>query len=228
MELEDFKTLWSAYDQKLDKALQYNAAIVRSLTFGKVESALRRFIVFRIVEAVVCVASIAFFVNMAVGASQEGGIMASALIICLFAVVGLVGCVQQMILASRIDYVAPIPTLQKNLITLEAHALGFTKFALLSFPAFLVYIVVFFKAIWGVNILAIADTNWLVGQIIVGAAFVPPVIWLWRTVNHRNIHIPWVAALIRQIGGEPLTSAMVLLREIEEFETEGISSPVQA
>jgi hypothetical protein len=228
MELEDFKTIWGAYDQKLDKALQYNAAAVRSLTLGKVQSALRRFMTVRMVEAVLAFIVIGFLSDMALEAGAEWGVMASALTLCLFAVVGLVGCVQQMILAARVDYAAPIPMLQKNLIALESHALGFARFALLSFPLYLAYIVVFFKAFWDVNILATADTNWLIAQSIVGAAFVPPVIWLWRTVNHRNIHIPWVAALIRQIGGEPLTAAMVLLREIEEFESEGIPSPIQA
>lgn len=228
MELEDFKTIWGAYDQKLDKALQYNAAAVRALTLGKVQSALRRFMTVRMVEAVLAFIVISFLSGMALDAGAEWGVMASALTLCLFAVVGLVGCVQQMVLAARVDYAAPIPALQKNLIALESHALGFARFALLSFPLYLAYIVVIFKALWDVNILASADTNWLIAQIIVGAAFVPPVIWLWRTVNHRNIHIPWVAALIEQIGGESLTAAMVLLREIEGFETEEIPSPVQA
>lgn len=220
MELEDFKTIWGAYDQKLDKALQYNAAAVRSLTLGKVQSALRRFMTVRMVEAVLAFIVISFLSDMALDAGAEWGIMASALTLCLFAVVGLVGCIQQMILAARVDYSASIPMLQKNLIALESHALGFARFALLSFPLYLAYIVVVFKALWDVNILATADTNWLIAQGIVGAAFVPPVVWLWRTVNHRNIHIPWVATLIRQIGGESLTAAMVLLSEIEEFENE--------
>lgn len=220
MELEEFKAIWSEYDKKLDRTLQCNAALVRSLTLGKVESALWRHKLVLFAETLVGFLFAGFLLDLGYHSWQEWDILIAVGVLLALTLGGLVGCIRQIQLVEDIDYAAPIPVLQKNLMSIRSHNLAFAKFALLSLPLFLAYIVVMFKALWGINIVVIAEPAWIWMQIIGGIACLPLVFWLWSKVSPSNVHIGWVSSVIQAIGGEQLARAMNLLNEVMTFEKE--------
>lgn len=220
MELEEFKTLWSHYDKKLDRALRFNAEMMRSLTLGKVQSALKRLVVYRSAEAFVAFTFTVLLAMFIEGNISEWALAASGLILFAFTVVGLAGNIQQIVFLSRLDYDAPIIILQKQLVHIRSHALLHARIAALLFPLYMAYLTVGFKVLWDVNIVETRDSAWLATQAAISLVFLAAVVWLWRTVTHENMHIAWVRVAIRQIGGESLASALALLGEIEKFERE--------
>jgi hypothetical protein len=195
--------------------LLLNEQNARLLALRKVKSSLQQYIVFRSLEIVLGLFAINFLADVALSAISVPNVWISALILCAFVVLGVAGCVNQIFWASQIDYAAPLPTLQKNLVRIESQTLVFTRFLMLLLPLYPVYLIVGAWWLTGIDIVQEGNSAWWWAQVIFAVACMPLIIWLWRKISYRNIDIPWVKTVIRGIGGTSLTRAMTLVHELE-------------
>jgi hypothetical protein len=209
------KTIWGQFDKKLDMLLLLNEQNARLVALRKVKSSLQQYIVFRSLEIVLGLFAINFLADVALSATSVPNVWISALILCAFTVLGVAGCVNQIFWASQVDYAAPLPTLQKNLVRIESQTLVFTRFLMLLLPLYPVYLIVGAWWLTGIDIVREGNSAWWWAQVIFAVACMPLIIWLWRKISYRNIDTPWVKAVIRGIGGASLTRAMMLVHELE-------------
>jgi hypothetical protein len=221
MELEEMKIVWNKFDKKLDTLLLLNEQNARAITLQKVKSSLRQYFIVRSLEVAFGLFAINFLADVALGAISVPSVFASALILCAFTILSVAGCVNQITQAIQIDYAAPIPTLQKNLVRIESQTLVFTRFLMLFLPLYPVYLIIGAWYLTGVDIVSTGNSAWWFAQIIFAIACMPLIVWLWRKISYQNIDTPWVKTIIRGIGGTSLTRAMTLVRDIEESEVKG-------
>ncbi|MFY8001669.1 MAG: hypothetical protein ACOVSW_23965 [Candidatus Kapaibacteriota bacterium] len=215
MELEEMQKIWGQFDKKLDTLLLLNEQNARALTLQKVKSSLRQYFFVRIIEILIGLVAINYLADIALAASSVPSVLASALILCAFTVLGVSGCVNQMYWASQIDYAAPLSALQKSLLKIESQTLAFTRFLMLLLPLYPAYLIVGAWWLTGIDIVQEGNSAWWLAQIIFAVACVPLIAWLWRKISYRNIETPWVKTVIRGIGGTSLTRAMALVQELE-------------
>ena len=206
---------WGQFDKKLDTLLRFNEQHARALTLQKVKSSLRQYFLFRSIELMIGLIAINYLADIALTSSSVPSVLASALILCGFTILGVAGCVNQLYWASQVDYAAPSATLQKNLLKIESQTLMFTRFLMLLLPLYPAYLIVGAWWLTGIDIVQEGNSAWWLAQIIFAAACVPLIAWLWRKISYRNIETLWVKTVIRGIGGTSLTRAMALVQELE-------------
>ncbi len=220
MELEALKNTWEQYDKKLDQSLKINQRIFKEMNLNKTRSSLRNVLIFRMLETLIFLAAVIAlggFIGNHWGSWQ---FVVPAIILDIFAIIGLSGSIGQIALIVQIDYAAPITVMQKKLEQVKTHMVQITRLLLLSIPFYLAYVILGFKLVAGIDIVAVGAPQWWVVNILVSLLLIPLAVWIYRKLNWKNIHIPWVRSFIYGSGGKQVVKAMGFLKEIDSFEKE--------
>jgi len=217
--LEEIKLLWGAYEHKLDRNYKLNLELLKRTNLDKAKSKITKLtwvtgltLAFYITATFLLVVfTIANFSSPYIAASS-GMLAFWTLLICIAAV-------HELELISRIDYSSPITDLQRSLSQLKLVIIRYMRLAVWIFPLYMVFVVLFFKVLFGVDIVSGADTSWLLGQIPVMAVFAAGALWAHKKLSPKNADKPWMNKLLSGNGSQ-ITDALTLLSEIEEFEKE--------
>ena len=220
MELDELQQAWQQYDRKLDRYLELNRRVLKEINMQKTRSHLRMISIRSILEAGFFLVVMITLGNFMAQHPDRMPLFLPALVLNVFAIIGLSGSVGQIVLISQIDYSAPIASLQRKLQRLRTHFIQTLRLTLLSIPFYMAYILLGFYLLWGVDLYLYGDRNWWIAQIILSVALVPLALWLYRKIHHRNMHLPWVRRLVYSAGGRSVEKAMALLGELEDFEQE--------
>jgi len=222
MELEKLQTIWSDYDKKLDKSLQFNLRIFHELNFGKTKARMRNLMIIRILEAVcfliIVVALWKFIaVNFFISAPTI-----SAFILSVFSIIGFAGSISQIALMGMIDYAGPVTHIQKQLATIKSHSVQLLRLLILSIPFYMSYTFLGFKVIFDIDLYPVADPKWLIIEMVISIGLIIPTLWLYRELGLKPIKRAWIKQVIENSGGKQIMAAVELLNEIKKFENETI------
>ena len=118
----------------------------------------------------------------------------------------------QIGLALNIDYDQPVSTIQKRIEKLKRARIRYVQdICVLSALTWFPMIVVFMKTFLGVNVYRTFDMNWILWNVAIGLAVIPPGIWLVRKFGDR---------MGDAIAGYNLGAASGFLKKLEQFELE--------
>ena len=220
MELEELKNLWNHYHKKLDENLNFNRSALKEMKLNKMKSKMRKLMTLRIAEALwFLVIVIALWGFIAVNFSLSAPTI-SALILSIFATIGLAGGIGQIALIGMIDYSSSVTSIQKQLGRIKSHGVQVLKLLFLSIPFYMSYVFLGFKLIFKIDLYSSADQKWLILNIIISFCFVIPALWLYRELGLKTTTRNWVKRLISDSGGKEITAAVEFMHEIEKFENE--------
>jgi hypothetical protein len=220
MEFEELKNIWSDYDKKLERSLSLNKELLKKINLDKTESRLNKVVWFRVLEGIAFLLIIILLgrfiaTNFAVSAP-----VISAAILDIFAIIGLTGSIKQIVLLKQIDYAGTITSIQTQLEKVNAHSLQIFKLLILSAPFNLAYVFLGFKLLFDVDLFSHMDSQAVTNNIIAALIAAVPTIWFYRKLNFYHPQSNWVKKIIDSIVGNRVTSAIIFLDEIEEFEKE--------
>jgi len=210
MELDELRAKWAEHDRKLDTTIRLNPQLLRENYTGRARTALRRLAALLSMGSISLLAVIVWlgaFIHSNLGMPQ---FVWPAVMLDVLAIAALGTLNFQIGLALNIDYDQPVSTIQKRIEKLKRVRIRYVQglfvlSALTWFPIF----VVFMKTLLGVDVIQTFDMNWILWNVAIGLAVIPPGIWLVRKFGNR---------MGDEIAGYNLSAASGFLKKIEQFE----------
>jgi uncharacterized membrane protein YfbV (UPF0208 family) len=210
----ELKSIWNAYDKKLERSLRLNLKMFEDLQTSKAKSKLNALLSIKVTGVVIGVLWMAFLGFLVYAVNFKNlWFTGSILLIMTFTLVAIVNYVEHIILINKIDYTGSITDTQTRLAELQVSTINTTRFAWLQLPFYATF---FWNTQWVMG----GDTGFWLIAFPIAALLTLLAIWLYKNITPENLHKAWVKKFI-MIGMEYkyALSASELLQEIEEFKT---------
>jgi hypothetical protein len=214
MEEMELKSIWNAYDKKLERSLKLSMRLLEGIQKDKAKSKLDSLVSIKIFGIAIGVIWVLFLGLLIYGNHFKNVYFSTSVaMIMFFSIIAIAAYIRHIVLISQIDYTESITTTQTRLAELQVSTINSTRFVWLQLPFYTTF---FWNQDWmnkdiGFWLIAFPIT-WL---------FTAIAIWLYKSIAPENLHKPWVKKFM-MIGMEYkyALSASELLREIEEFKKE--------
>jgi len=222
MELEELKTLWNAYDKKLDKSLQLNLQLLRKLNFEKMASKARTIVIYKIIEIIIWVTMVGYLLNFSIKYFEQPGFSIPAVITIALLVAAIISDIRMLMITTQLqtDYDAPVSSLQKKVHKLKLIILGYVKWSILGLPLYPVFLILAGKIFINVDFWSAKHYTYLMSNIVVGACLLPGFVWLYIRLSKAEITPVWIKNLLIGSGFNQAAAAQQFLDEIDRFEKE--------
>lgn len=216
--LEDLKNTWAELDQKLDRNWKLNLELIRRTNLDKARKKIRSLIWVNALTLTFYLVATVLFVSFTIANLASIPLMVTGIVFGLWTLLICIAAVHEFELISKLDYSAPIPELQKKLSKIKLVIIRYLRLGVWIFPLYFGFIILFFKLLFGIDIVTHGDQNWIIGNLIFSVVvFVPLALWAHKKLSPVNAEKKWMNKLLRGNGSQ-ITDALVLLDEIEEFE----------
>jgi hypothetical protein len=212
MEELELKSIWNAYDKKLERSLRLNIRMFEDLQTGKAKSKLNALLSIKVVGVVIGILWMAFlgFLVFAVN-FKNLWFSGSVLLIMIFTVIAIVRYIDHIILINQINYTESITNTQAKLAELQLSTIHTTRFVWLQLPFYATFF-------WNTQWITEGDKGFWLIAFPIAVLLALLAIWLYKNITPENLHKNWVKKFM-MIGMEYqyALSASELLQEIEEF-----------
>ena len=225
MELNEVKSIWQSYDEKLQKSLKFNLHFVDMIQSQKIKSNLTPLLIQRIFELLLHTIVIVLLITFLFNNSSDWRYVISGISLLIFYAAAFSSCLQQISIIKRMDYIDDIVTTQSTLVILRMHMINFVRLAILCIPAFLAFPMVVSKGIQDLHLTGLSfmdiragySGNWWTIQLVSSLILIPVCIWLYSKLSYKNIHIKWVKTAIHKIAGGKVTKSIEFINELESL-----------
>lgn len=225
MELDAIKSLWQAYDTKLEKSLKLNMHCLEQIQTQKVRSKLAPLYWHRVIEIALHIVAILLLLVFLYFNFSDLPYAVSAFILLPFYITAIVMCLKQIKIIKGMDYSNDIVTIQSSLVMLQTHIVDYMRLAILFIPSFLAYPAVVSKVIQDLDLkslsfmdlLAQYDGSWWQVQVKVTIILIPLCIWFYREVSYKNIHKKWLKDTIQRTSGTRVRKAIEFIKELDSL-----------
>lgn len=225
MELSEIKSIWQAYDTKLEKTLKINLHCLELIQTQKVKSKLAPLFWQRVIEITLHAIVVFLLIVFLYKNFFQFPYALSALALLIFYTVAIIMSLKQLIIIKRMDYSSDIVTIQSSLVMLQTHMVNYMRLAVLCIPTFMAYPIVVSKAITDFDFTNLAyfdigsqyHANWWRVQITSSIVLIPLCIWFYREVSYKNIHKMWVKKTIQKTSGTRVAKAIEFIKELESL-----------
>jgi len=214
MNIDDLKSTWnnqSTTDTSIDINQPLLATIEVNQQMRKLESMKWR----RIVESVVFFMIIVALWQYIVDDFTMSAPVISACILNVFAIIGLAGNIGQIALISKVDYAAPVKTLQQNMFEICSHNLQLTRLVLLSVPFYMTYMFLGFDVLFSIDLYQFLSDEMVMFYAVSSAAMLAGTVWFVSKLSYKNISTPWIKWTVAHIVGESLLEMAEFLNNAE-------------
>jgi hypothetical protein len=218
MELDELKTCWQEQDRKLDECIRLNHRVLRESMLNRAGTALKRLLRLLWFELLLNVAG-AIAVGSFIGDHfQEPRFLVPALAIQLGFIALIIGAGRQLAAIARVDYGAPIVTIQKRLESLRIERIHTVQWTLILSPlAWMPLFIVAMQGLFGVDVYTAFSSAWLVANVVFGLAVIVIAVWVSRSYGDRMGRWPSIQRLLQDIGGQNLAAAMGFVQSLSRF-----------
>lgn len=214
MNLDNFKETWQQQNSDT-AAITINQTMLTDMKVNKQMKALNNMKWARIVESVAFFAIIVLLGQYIATDFSLSAPTISALVLNIFAIVGLAGNIGQIVLISKIDYAKPVGQLQKDIYRVCTHKLALTKLLLLSVPFYLAYVFIGFDVLMGIDLFHYLVPHMIWFYSLSSILILGGVAWVLTKLHYNNIEVPWVKNTVRFIVGERLVKLAQFINSIE-------------
>lgn len=216
MELSEMKSIWQAYDNKLEKSLKLNLHCLEMIQAQKLKNKLRPLFWFRGIEIMLYAVVMGWLMIFLTKHYTDLKTVIAVGVLLVYFSIALTNCIKQFILLREVDLTEDILSIQKKLTLLQSHIVSYLGLAFLAFPTYLAYPVIAFKAVTDYEVLNMR-ADWWVANIIFSILITPLCIWLYKQVSYKNIHKRWVKGFVQSWAGKRVAKALEFLKEVDEM-----------
>jgi hypothetical protein len=212
MEDTDFKTLWKAQDEKLDKTMKLNLFLLESLQKQKAESKLNSLARYKTGVTILGIAWI-LFLGLLVYGNQFKNLFfsVSVLMIALCNLVAVIIYIKHIVLIKQLDYSNSITHTQKKLTQLQTSTFSIGRILWLQLPFYSSFF-------WSWEMIGDNDIRFWLIAVPITLVFTFVAIWLYKNLTPKNVHKKLVKTLVlSSIEYTAVIRAREFLHEIEEF-----------
>ncbi|MGQ8364436.1 hypothetical protein [Glaciecola sp. 1036] len=215
MNLEQMQSLWQDHSLKLEECISLNKRLLNEKQKEEQKSKLHNLVVSRTLEGalffIICVALSKYIVS----SWSLSAPVVSAVVLNVFAIVGLAGNIGQITLLNKIDFAKPIKQTLTDLIVVRSHNMQIFKLIMLSAPFYMAYVFLGYDIIYELDLYSLMSAETKIAFAVISLVFVVLVVVLITKLtpeNRGNKIIDW---LYREVSGEKLTH---LLDEMENID----------
>ncbi|MEP7163127.1 MAG: hypothetical protein ABI741_00460 [Ferruginibacter sp.] len=215
---QTLKDMWKEYGTKIEESRvlniqswALNLKCFEAIQSQKARSKLRMLTVSKIAGLFVGALWVAFLGMLAYfNGFKNPFFTISVGVLFLFNFVAIINYVRHLVMIGRINYSENITDTQKRLASLQSAMISNNRFLLLQFPFYSTW---FISWHWIIN-----DplSFWLI-QFPVVILLTVLGMWLYISYSKKNLHKPWVRALMNGAGFRSVTKALDFVNEIEEY-----------
>ncbi|HEV3302044.1 MAG TPA: hypothetical protein VG055_20485 [Planctomycetaceae bacterium] len=218
MELDELKTRWQEQDKKLDECIRLNQRVLQESLLNKAETALKRLSRLLWFELLLNVAG-AIAVGSFIGDHfQAPRFLVPALAIQLGFIALIIGAGRQLAAIARVDYAAPIVTIQKRLESLRIERIHTVQWTLILSPlAWMPLFIVAMLGLFGVDVYTAFPSAWLVANVVFGLAVIVIAVWVSRSYGDRLGRWPSIQRLLQYLGGQNLAVARGIVQSLSRY-----------
>lgn len=216
MEEMELKSIWNAYDKKLERSLKLNLRIFEDMQTGKAKSKLNALLSIKVGGVVIGILWTLFLALLVYSVNFKNlWFSGSIALIMIFTLIAIVNYIDHIMLINRIDYTNSITDTQTKLAELQVSTIYTTRFAWLQLPFYTTFF-------WNNNWVTEGDKGFWLIAVPITILFILLAIWLYKNIVPGNLHKTWMKKLM-MIGMEYkyALSASELLQEIEDFKKDG-------
>jgi hypothetical protein len=218
MDLDELKAKWGELDRKLDVDIRLNRELLTTAKLQGAQSSIRRLAVYLGLEAGLWLLIILALGNFIYEHISRPHFAVSAAVLDLYSIAMLQSLIRQIAVAMRIDYGKPIATIQKEIGALRVLHLRTIQWGVLAgLVAWVPFLIVVFKAAFGVNIY---ESAWVWSCVGLGLAMIPLAIWVSKKFADRMERSPMIQGIMRSLAGYNLNAANDFLARLSEFAEE--------
>ncbi|NVK23619.1 MAG: hypothetical protein HWE10_01715 [Gammaproteobacteria bacterium] len=218
MNLDEMKKTWLQESDDSASAIKINQTLLTEMKINKQMQQLSNIKWARMLESLVffgCVILLGQYLAQDFATSAP---KISALILIVFAIIGMAGNIGQVVLISRIDFSQPIGQLQKTMYQVCGHKLLLTKLLLMSTPFYLAYVFIGFDVLLGVDLFVHLEQHMIWFYSTTSMLLLALTAWFSLKLHYKNININWVKRTIQLIVGERLVTIAQFINHIESDE----------
>ena len=217
MEEMELKSIWNAYDKKLERSLKLNLKLLEDMQKSKAESKLKALLSVK-AGGIIVGALWNLFLGVLLYGNHFRNIYFSISIgvLMLFGIIAIATYIKHIVLISRVDYTGNITDTQRHLAELQVSTVNVTGFLWLQLPFYTTF---FWNQGW---ISSGGSSFWLIA-VPITLIFTALAVWLYKNINHDNLHKAWVKKfMVIGVEYKYVLSASELLQEIEDFKGDEI------
>lgn len=219
MNLDNFKNTWQQQNSLNESAITINQSLLSETKVNTQMKELNNMKWARIIESVVFFFIIVLLSQYIAKNVSVSAPVISALILAVFAIVGLAGNIGQIVHISNIDYAKPISQLQKDIYRLCSHKLQLTKLLLMSAPFYMAYVFIGFDVLFEIDLFAHLEQHMVWFYSVSSLLLLIVTIYVLAKLNYTNIATPWVKRTIAFIVGERLVNMAQFINNIDSTDS---------
>ncbi len=220
MELDELRTAWTQIEGRLDSAEALVLRDIRERKLDKSRSAIRRVGWGQITQILIWIAVIVVVAPFWIEHRETTHLLVAGLVLHAYGVITICLSVLQVLMIGRIDYSAPVLTIQRQLAQLHRFRVRTTMF--LGLPWWVLWIPsTMVGAMWlfGIDLYA-ESPGWIRVSLAVGAAGMLLTVWLARRFADHPPASGTLRRMMDDMAGCSLPRAARQLDELARFERE--------
>lgn len=219
MNLEQMHAMWQQHSEKLDECMSLNKNLLQEKKIDSKKSDLNKLTVNRAIEGFIFFVIVILLWRYIASSWSLTAPVVSAVILNVFAIVGLVGNIGQIVLLNKVDFSKPVKETLNALIAVRSHNLNIFKLIMLSAPLYMAYVFLGYDIVFSVDLFSLMTEQTKIAFSAISIVFGVLIVFLIKKLkpeNRGNMLIGW---LFNEVSGERLTH---LLDEIENIESKHV------
>lgn len=215
MEEMELKSIWNAYNRKLERSLKLNLRMFEDMQTSKAKSKLNALLSIKAVGIGFGIIWVLLLGVLVYGNHFKNIYFSvSVSMIMLFNIIAIVAYIKQIVLINQIDYTQSITSTQAKLAKLQVDTVNTTGLVWLQLPFYTTF---FWNQEWMMK-----DTGFWLIAFPITLLFTALAIILYKKITPENLDKKWVKKMM-MIGMEYKYAlvASEMLQEIEDFKKEG-------
>lgn len=215
MNLDNIKNTWQQQNSVNESAITINQSLLSETKLNKQMKEINSMKWARIIESAAF-----FFIILLLGQYIAKNVsvsapVISALILGVFAIVGLAGNIGQIVHIANVDYAKPISQVQKDIYRLCSHKLQLTKLLFMSAPFYMAYVFIGFDVLFEIDLFAHLEQHMVWFYSVSSLLLLIATGCVLAKLNYTNIKTPWVKRTVAFIVGERLVNMAQFINDID-------------
>ncbi|MFT4786159.1 MAG: hypothetical protein ACI8QD_001518 [Cyclobacteriaceae bacterium] len=216
MKTDELQKLWMQIDQTADDNLA--KSLMQQVQLERSQSKMNQLVIIKTLNLLIAGGTSIALSSYAFDRFTQLPQFVAGTLLAIWMLAISIATIRELVLILHIDYSDPISLLQKKLIEIKLTSIKYLRLSVWILPFSFAFVVLFFDLIWGLDIVAAGDRNWMISYFALTViVFVPAAIWMHTKLAPKNASKKWMNNLL-QGNGSQIEEALLRLQRIEAFE----------
>lgn len=217
-ELETLTSMWKAQESKVNESLRLNREALSEIKTLKAKSRLRSYTALNVFTLVTGIAMVNVGAFFSYNNAETIYFLLSGVVFSLWSLMICFSAIAQLKRIAELDYGKPVTEVQSNLRKIQLSALYYFKMSLMIAPCYFVFMLMFAKLFFNVDLISIGSEAWLNAQYIFSGVMALVAIGLYRLLAEKNVDKPFVRFIMQGCGSQTCEAAEEL-NQLRQFES---------